>query len=165
MANERVENLIIENARIIFKNFEGRKTDYNDEGDRNFNLVISDEAEALALKEIGWNVKERTNRNDELEWIIQVDVSFKRVQGLRPMKVMQVTKKNQIPLNEETIGNLDYAEIRNIDMTVRGYEWGPIQGKYGIKAYLQEMWVTIEEDDWADKYAMEETNQEPMPFD
>lgn len=34
--------IVMENARLIFRNFEGREEQYNRKGDRNFGLVIED---------------------------------------------------------------------------------------------------------------------------
>jgi hypothetical protein len=37
-------------------------------------------------------------------------------------------------------------------LTIRPYNWGPINGKSGIKAYVQDLYVTVERDELREKY-------------
>ena len=148
-------NIVMENARLIFRNFEGREEKYNRKGDRNFGLIIEDAEVAQQLAEDGWNIKELTPKNNddyddtpEVIYWLPVTVRFDNV----PPKVMLVTRRKKTRLNEDNINTIDYANIAKVDLTVTPYDW-EVNGKSGTKAYLQTMYVTINEDEFADKYA------------
>lgn len=160
-----IPTVTIEEARIIFRNFTGKETAYNREGDRNFGVIL-DPKLADAMLNDGWNVKtlkprEEDEEPEETPWI-SVAVNFDKG---RPPKIMLVTQGGlkRTPLDAQTVEQLDWADIINVDLIIRPYTW-EVNGRTGIKAYVQTMFVTIEEDALEAKYArIDEQARMPTP--
>lgn len=146
---KKLPNIVIEGAKIFGRNFSGKEALNNPKGKRGFCLrldIDDDGSFAAKLKEDGWNVKVR---NDEFETpFLPVEVRYENY----PPKIFLVTSQKKKLLNSETIDQLDWTEIKNIDVTVSPSVW-TMNGKSGVKAYVKDMYVTVVEDSLAMKYA------------
>lgn len=150
MPREAPKQFQVEDAQLIFRNFEGKEGPMNRKGDRNFSVILPTDV-AAEMGADGWNVRylQPREEGDELVPYISVAVSYKN----RPPRVVMVTSRARTPLDEETIETLDWADIRSADLIANAYEWN-VGDKTGIKAYLKTLFVTIEEDDLERKYAI-----------
>ncbi len=142
------DSIAIENARIGFKNFSGLEGKFNPAGKRNF-CVFIDKDLANVLERDGWNVRYLTPRDDEEEPQAYIQVSFSY--DNYPPKIILITSRGKTVIDEDMVNILDWADIKNIDLILRPYNW-EVNGKQGVKAYLKSMWVTIEEDEFESKY-------------
>lgn len=165
-----MQNLAVENARIIFRNFRGEASMYNAEGNRNFCLLIPKDT-AYQLQEDGWKVKwpKPTADGDERDPYIPVTVRFfstPEVKDGRDPKIYVRNSQNSpfVEYTDKMVGNLDNAEIATCDVVVRPREW-EMNGKSGIKAYLKSMWVTLMEDEFYGKYYSTEPADYEAPFE
>ena len=79
--------LVIQDAKIMFRNFEGREKTNNRAGDRNFCVRIDDPEEAQKLAADGWNIKTLSPRDgvdDDEVHFLQVKLNYGRG---RPPKI------------------------------------------------------------------------------
>jgi hypothetical protein len=148
------DNVTIEGARLIFPNFSGREGQYNAEGDRNFGVILSDEA-ADELLARSWPVKSLKVRDEgepATRWV-PVSIKYKGRAGttVRPPTVVFITSRGRTNLDEDTIDLIDQVDIANVDLILRPYPWA-VNGKTGIKIYLKAIYVTLEEDVLSLKY-------------
>ena len=139
----------MEDVRIGFKNFSGKEGKYNRSGDRNFVIFLNEDWTEELVTE-GWNVRTLQPRDpdEEPQPYLPVAVRF----GARPPRVVLITSRGKTTIGEDEISMLDWADIKQVDLVVRPYEW-EVSGNTGIKAYLKSLFVTLEEDDLDLKYA------------
>jgi len=150
-----IKPVSLEGVRIGFRNFEGREGMYNKKGERSFAAFL-DRQTAEAMAADGWNVKfpkDNDNRVDPDEPArdpyLQISVGF----DFYPANVFLISNEQPTRLSEDEVAMLDWAEIENVDLVLRPYEWS-VNRNSGIKAYLKSGYFTIVADKFAAKYGI-----------
>lgn len=148
----RKDILEIEDARIIYRNFEGVASKFNREGDRNFAVIVPNDEIKDILVEAGWNVKIKPPRDEDDTpfMFIPVKVKFNNRGPAAYLRSGETVTR----LNEETIGILDEIDIQSVSMDLRPYDWD-VNGKTGRTAYLQAIDVIQNIDRFGDMYTKE----------
>ena len=145
--------LVIEGATLKYKNFKGEGSKFNAEGRRNFVLVLDPDV-AKELADAGWRVKKngydakqdrrRTgDMNDDLEeaeYRLTVNVNM---DSKNPPKCFKKTETTLIPLDEKTVGSLDYTDSSDVYLEINGYDGN---GTGLFAGYLKTIVVTMEND-------------------
>lgn len=149
VSNPRLGKVIMEDVRIVFRNFSGKEGQYNREGERNFAVILDDDTASQMIAD-GWNVKHLKPREEgeEPTPYIQVKVNFRG----RPPRIVMITSRGRTPLGPDEVAILDWADIAKTDLIINPYQWD-VNGRQGVTAYLQSIFVTIEEDELERKYA------------
>jgi hypothetical protein len=153
MAKNRIPNVVLENVNILFPNFAGKVDQFNSQGARKFSIELPERVAADMLSD-GWNVKrskEREGGDPDAERRLPhlaVEISYR----LFSPQVTLITGRRRTNLTQTELDILDWADITNVDLVIQpsSYE---MNGKAGVKAYLQKMFITIEEDALDKKYA------------
>lgn len=153
MSKTRVPNFTVEGTRIVYRNFRGEGTQFNDRGKRNFGLILSDE-DAEALERDGWNVKYMKPKPDDPDEYRQPWLPVKVKFDPYPPIIQLISSRGKIRLTEDTVEQLDWCRIANVDAVIRPYEYPASNvAPAGIAAYLKAIYVTVEEDPLEEKYA------------
>jgi len=151
MAKGKEPTYQIDGANVRFRNFAGGKTKFNPEGNRNFCVDIPPEDVDQLLAD-GWNVKflDPREEGDDPTPYLQVKVKY----DFKPPRVVLVKSNGQVNLTEDMVSILDFAELKNVDLIIRGW-WYEMEatGKQGYSAYLKTMFATIEEDELERRYS------------
>ncbi len=151
MAYQSLQNISVEGAHLMFCNFEGRKREFNEEGKRNFCLVVSENPTLLQrCNDLGIRVKSYVNKTTgKVDYqYVQIAVRFDNV----PPTIVLIANGYKTVLTESNVAMLDSMDIANVDLVIHPHAWSKY-GRSGVKPYLRTMYVTMEEDNFAKKYA------------
>jgi len=149
-ARRRETTLKIEGTHIVFRpNFAGNAEQFNVEGNRYFNVAVPPE-EVDQLRDQGWNVKEWTGKEegDEPVYFLKVKVSYK----FKPPRLVLITSRGRVPLDEETCDMLDWTEFEFIDVILSASHY-TMNGRSGISAYIKTGMFVVAEDELEKKYS------------
>ena len=146
--SDKRQAIVMEDVRIMFRNFSGKGNRYNREGSRNFCVVIPEE-NYDDFSEPGWNIRELKPRDegDEPLKYTQIIVNYLN----SPPKIVLVSGKKKTILDEESVGVLDWADITHVDLIINPYLW-EVNDATGIKGYVKTMYVTVYEDEFESRY-------------
>jgi len=148
----------IDNAHIVFRNFAGAEGKFNPAGNRNFSVFLPDDT-AKSMENDGWHIRWLNSREGvPPQAIINVKLNF----GNYPPNIVLISDGKMSKLSEENVNVLDFAELEQVDLILRGYSW-EAQGKSGIKAYLKTGYFVLVVDELAKKYSQSlDTAQEAI---
>lgn len=142
---------LIDEARIVFRNFEGKPGQFNAAGQRNFHVLLPQDV-AEALEADGFNVKYLKPREegDIPQAHLKVNV---KMDGNIPPKIFIVTSKGRRQLTEDMLQMVDWADFAKIDLIFSRYKRDWPDGRTTVTAYLQTFFGTIREDELELRYA------------
>lgn len=180
MSNYPTSDLVLDGQRIdfelLFVNLEGRRDQFNTNGDRTFRLKFNDSEFAQELAEEGWNIKIYTPKNTDYEPYHYMNVKAKfRADAetvRRDPEIHLINSKNDIRCTVDTMHDIDAAfqarTVKSVDLVLNPYHWvhpGMGAGE-GVTAYLNQMWVVVEDSPFADRYANRNSDfyDEEIPF-
>lgn len=152
-------NYILRNARLLFRNFSGAPNKFGNT-DRTFCVILPPDKEREFLEE-GFSVKTLKPRDEEEEPtpFIQVKVRY----GYRPPKITLIAAGARNPLTEDTISQLDFADIEQADLSIRPYHGRTRAGIEFCTAYLDKAYITIATDELDAIYNQTAPEEEEPP--
>lgn len=125
--------VVIENAQFVFKNFEGKKRQYNSyDGDRNFGLLL-DKDLSDKLRHYGYDVRTESNQD-----FLRVVVCSHKNQ----LFIKRFTRDlKEVLIDIEDYNLLDNFDLNNVTVVIMPYQW-VVKEKTGIKAFLYALTYT-----------------------
>ena len=153
----RIKNLVLEDVRVISKNFRGiAKPPYEEAGKPNFCVILPRDPDFIAdVAAMGYPVKvfkapPKDDPDADPDSFIKVSLSFpvnrETGQPYNWPEVYLVTNRGRedmqvVQLDKDSMGTLDTVSIESWDMEIRGWEYDQF-GRKGVKAFLVKLYAT-----------------------
>lgn len=145
------ESILIDDARIVFRNFGGKPGQFNAAGQRNFHALLPPDV-AAALEGQGFNVKYLRPREEGDIPQAHLKINVKMDSNVPP-KVFVINSRGRKQLTEDMLDILDWADFAKIDLIFNRYQRAWPDGRTTVTAYLQTFFGTIREDELELRYA------------
>lgn len=144
-------NYVIDEAKLIFKNFSGTKSTFNTQGYRKFGAIIKPEV-ADELRDLGVTVKTLKPKSADDQPLDFVEINVKLDKEPAPKVIMRKADCPDRYLDEDDIGILDQADIdiAHIQMSIR--TWSMPTGKSGKNLWLNNIICVLNENDFLSRY-------------
>lgn len=155
--------LMVEDAEICYKNFSGEKTPMNDEGKRNFNLVIRDPELAEELTKLNYRIKPK--KSEPNTWTLKVHLNMG---SPYPAEVYYITGSGKkVIMTENNIHQFNRIKMKEINIQINGSRRKDARDKF-LNAYVDVMVVFGAKDVMREKFSkfIDDVEEETdVPFD
>ncbi len=162
-------------AKICSKNFSGARTDYNEQGKRNFSMWFTDPEIIDALINdtneygVGFNVRVCPPKEpgDVETGYLKVNVRFHEEGSNKGPRILVISGRNRYLVTEANASMLDDIDIDHIKMSISPYDSIGRDGKPHRTAWLQSMIVTQAMDNIGREIEdlMDEGEVDALPFE
>jgi hypothetical protein len=146
-----IDNIELDDANIKWNwsHFDGKDM-FSGTGDYNFTVIFPEE-QARQLMEEGWNIREHEGyeEGDPPEFTLKVKISYR----FEEPKIFLLKGENRkIKATEKDLPDINRATCERIDVIIQPSRWVHGQ-KSGISAYVKELYATIKQSRFEERYA------------
>lgn len=156
--NRKGENLEFNGARIVYRDFTGEISKFNQNGEKSFSIVIGNgflDGNEMSSDEIcdvleadGWHIKRKPAVEEGEDPFNYLNVKVKFGGSGRNPSIYINDGVNARKIGEDLINMIDDLNISNVDAVIRPYHW-TMGNNSGTTAYLQSIWVDFIPDRFA----------------
>lgn len=150
IARQQAKTILIDDVRVMFRNFSGKPGQFNAAGQRNFHILLPQEA-AQDLESQGFNVKYLKAREEGEVPQAHLKINVNLTSNIPP-KIIVVNSKGRRQLTEDMMDMLDWAEFEKVDLIFARYQREWPDGRTTVTAYLQTFFGFIREDELELRY-------------
>lgn len=141
-------NMQITDALVTYVNLSGAASQVNQEGNRNFAVIVDDPDSERIMLNAGLTLRPFVVNEEERGKLVNVKLNYG---GYKRPNANLVIDGVTTPLSEDTVGSVDDMDIGYVDMVVNLYNW-TVHQKSGVKPYVTTMYINVIPDELFTKY-------------